>query len=193
MILRKLFLTSSQNQRVLLPHHTHMSSQSKSEMFNIQFSYNSRGWMSTVFWSQMVMTCYNIPCAYKVTSNSPIRVTSVGFCLLVTLATWAINCGTQFHGAQDTVRILQSTQSRMALGRCSAQKLFIVISYSDISTSCTQLHILTLCLVARPPMWSSDQNSWLQIKRFGFDSRRYQIFWQAVDLERGPLSLMSTI
>jgi hypothetical protein len=27
----------------------------------------------------------------------------------------------------------------------------------------------------------------------GFDSRRYQIFWEVVDLERGPLSLVSTI
>jgi hypothetical protein len=26
---------------------------------------------------------------------------------------------------------------------------------------------------------------------FGFDSRRYQIFWEVVVLERGPLSLMS--
>jgi hypothetical protein len=27
----------------------------------------------------------------------------------------------------------------------------------------------------------------------GFDSRRYQIFWEALGLERGPLSLVSTI
>jgi hypothetical protein len=31
-----------------------------------------------------------------------------------------------------------------------------------------------------------------QIQRSGFDSRRYHIFWEAVDLERGPLSLLST-
>jgi hypothetical protein len=42
------------------------------------------------------------------------------------------------------------------------------------------------------PLWSSGQSSWLQIQRFGFDSRRYQIFWEVVDLERGPLSLVST-
>jgi hypothetical protein len=42
------------------------------------------------------------------------------------------------------------------------------------------------------PLWSSGQNSWLQIQRFGFDSRRYQIFWEVVDLERGPLSPVST-
>jgi hypothetical protein len=42
-----------------------------------------------------------------------------------------------------------------------------------------------------PPLWSSGQSSWIQIQRHGFDSWRYQIFWQGVGLERGPLSLMS--
>jgi hypothetical protein len=42
------------------------------------------------------------------------------------------------------------------------------------------------------PLLSSGQSSWLQIQRFGFDSRRYQIFWEVVGLEQGPLSLMST-
>jgi hypothetical protein len=36
------------------------------------------------------------------------------------------------------------------------------------------------------------KSSWLQIQRPGFDSRRYQIFWEAVGLEQGPLSLVST-
>jgi hypothetical protein len=40
------------------------------------------------------------------------------------------------------------------------------------------------------PLWSSAQSSWLQIQRSGFDSRCYQIFWEVVGLERGPLSLM---
>jgi hypothetical protein len=39
---------------------------------------------------------------------------------------------------------------------------------------------------------SSHQGSWLQIQRSGFDSRRYQIFWEVGSLERGPLSLVST-
>jgi hypothetical protein len=43
------------------------------------------------------------------------------------------------------------------------------------------------------PLWSSDQIFWLQIQRSGFDSWRYQIFWEVVGLERGPLSLVSTI
>jgi hypothetical protein len=33
-----------------------------------------------------------------------------------------------------------------------------------------------VCLFERPPLWSSGQSSWLQIQRFGFDSRRYQVF-----------------
>jgi hypothetical protein len=40
-----------------------------------------------------------------------------------------------------------------------------------------------------PPLWSSGQSSW----GLGFDSRRYQIFWEVVGLERGPLSLMRII
>jgi hypothetical protein len=44
-----------------------------------------------------------------------------------------------------------------------------------------------------PPLWSSGQSSWLQVQRSALDSRRYQIFWEVVGLERGPLSLVSTI
>jgi hypothetical protein len=43
-----------------------------------------------------------------------------------------------------------------------------------------------------PLLCSSGQSSWLQIQRSGSDSRHYQIFW-VVGLERGPLSLESTI
>jgi hypothetical protein len=46
-------------------------------------------------------------------------------------------------------------------------------------------------MVYRPPLWSSGQSSWLQIRRPGFDSRHYQKK-KVVGLERGPLSLMST-
>jgi hypothetical protein len=43
-----------------------------------------------------------------------------------------------------------------------------------------------------PPLWSSGQSFWLQIQRYEFDSLRYQIFWEVVGLERGPLSHVST-
>jgi hypothetical protein len=42
-------------------------------------------------------------------------------------------------------------------------------------------------------LWSNGQSSLLHIQRSGFDSRRCQIFWEVVGLERGPLSLVSTI
>jgi hypothetical protein len=41
-----------------------------------------------------------------------------------------------------------------------------------------------------PPLWSSGQSSWLQIRRPGLDSRHYQK--KVVGLERGALSLVST-
>jgi hypothetical protein len=44
-----------------------------------------------------------------------------------------------------------------------------------------------------PSLLSSGQSYWLQIQRSGFDSRRYQIFWEILGQERGPLSLVSTI
>jgi hypothetical protein len=37
------------------------------------------------------------------------------------------------------------------------------------------------------------KSSWLQTQRPWFDSRRYQLFWEVLDLERGPLSPVSTI
>jgi hypothetical protein len=43
----------------------------------------------------------------------------------------------------------------------------------------------------RPPLWSSGQSSWLQIRRPGFDSRHYQKK-KVMGLERSPLSLVST-
>jgi hypothetical protein len=46
---------------------------------------------------------------------------------------------------------------------------------------------------SRPPLWSSGQSSWLQIQISWFDYQHYQIFWEVVGPERGPLSLVSTI
>jgi hypothetical protein len=42
-----------------------------------------------------------------------------------------------------------------------------------------------------PPLWSSGQSSWLQIRRPGFDSRHYQKK-KVLGLEWGPISLVST-
>jgi hypothetical protein len=59
------------------------------------------------------------------------------------------------------------------------------------------LHILfffpAIYNITRPPLWSSGQSCWLQMQRSGFDSRRRQIFWEVVGLDRGPLSIVSTL
>jgi hypothetical protein len=55
---------------------------------------------------------------------------------------------------------------------------------SDLASSIIQFE---------PRLWSSGQSSWLQIQRSGLDSQRYHIFWDVMGLERGPLSLVSTI
>jgi hypothetical protein len=54
-------------------------------------------------------------------------------------------------------------------------------------------HIHVALLHDWQSLWSIGQSSWLQIQRFGLDSRRYHIFWELVALERRPLSLVSTI
>jgi hypothetical protein len=48
-----------------------------------------------------------------------------------------------------------------------------------------------LYIILGPPLWSSGESSWLQIRRPGFDSRHYQIFWEKKKVV-GPLSLVST-
>jgi hypothetical protein len=57
----------------------------------------------------------------------------------------------------------------------------------------TEYRWMTNLFYLLPPLWSSSQSSWLQIQRSRFDSWHYQIFWEVVGLEWGPLSLVSTI
>jgi hypothetical protein len=46
--------------------------------------------------------------------------------------------------------------------------------------------------IRRSPLWCNGQGCWLQIQNSGLPSQRYQIFWEVVGLESGPLSLVST-
>jgi hypothetical protein len=62
-----------------------------------------------------------------------------------------------------------------------------LIAFSELYT-----RIFQVCSERWPPLWSNRQTSWLQIQRSRFDSRLYQIFCEAVGLERGPLSLVCT-
>jgi hypothetical protein len=53
-----------------------------------------------------------------------------------------------------------------------------------------QRYVSKSYLAYQPPLWSSGQSSWLQIRRPWFDSWHCQK--KIVGLERGPLSLVST-
>jgi hypothetical protein len=78
------------------------------------------------------------------------------------------------------------------VGACTA-------CYTDIFTflpSCQCLNGNTVAMCScfhSHVLHTQNQSFWLQIQRSGFDSRRYQIFREAVGLERGPLNLVSTI
>jgi hypothetical protein len=69
------------------------------------------------------------------------------------------------------------------------------LQYRDVLCCLWGTNWIYICYVreSRPPLWSSGQSFWLQIQRSGFNFRRYQISWEVVGLERGPLNLMNTI
>jgi hypothetical protein len=72
-------------------------------------------------------------------------------------------------------------------------KNYILSSTKNISPTTrhflkSQLFSLLLLNLQQKCLWSS-----AQIQGSGFDSRGYQIYWEVVGLERGVLSLMSTI
>jgi hypothetical protein len=70
-------------------------------------------------------------------------------------------------------------------------KLEASIVTSELKKLRNTVHIPGSTIQQRPPLWSSGQSSWLQIRRPGFDSLHYQKK-KVVGLERGPLSLVST-
>jgi hypothetical protein len=93
-----------------------------------------------------------------------------------------------FCPAQHTI---QSTTCHHT--QCMKTKDILSISGGitcEYSTHTFQDEYMCICKIMRPPLWSSSQCSWLQIQRSRFDSRRNQIFWEIVVLERGPLSLV---
>jgi hypothetical protein len=52
--------------------------------------------------------------------------------------------------------------------------LAICLSYNRILRNCPLQIIWNYMIKKRPPLWSSGQSSWLQIRRPRFDSRHYQ-------------------
>jgi hypothetical protein len=67
-----------------------------------------------------------------------------------------------------------------------------IILWIMVETPSISLSIHSLFTTIWLSLWSSGQDSWLQIHRSGFDSWHYQIFWEVVGLERGPLNLVGT-
>jgi hypothetical protein len=83
--------------------------------------------------------------------------------------------------------VMECSTSISTFGRILNNAFF---SYSVLCrTIAAYFHRFTQ--LARPPLCSSGQSSWLQIRRPGFDSRHYQEK-KVVGLERGPPSLVST-
>jgi hypothetical protein len=67
--------------------------------------------------------------------------------------------------------------------------MFISFASTIAWDSFNRFTITVLCWW--PPLWSSGQSSWLQIRRPGFDSRHYQKK-KVVGSGTGPISLVST-
>jgi hypothetical protein len=82
---------------------------------------------------------------------------------------------------------------RVLVGMCRSFGATCVISSSLNMETVLFSRIYVYICQTEPPLWSSRQSSWLQIQRSGFDPLGYQIFCKVVGLERGPLSLVSTI
>jgi hypothetical protein len=61
----------------------------------------------------------------------------------------------------------------------------------SVSRLSRQCGILNISQPYRPP-WTVPGIALLYFTRSGYDSRRYQFFWDVVGLKRGPLSLVST-
>jgi hypothetical protein len=83
------------------------------------------------------------------------------------------------------------TSTRCQQSNCIIYERSVYIKYilfAKESFSKNKMFYLSL-----PPLWFSGQSVWLQMQRSGFDSQRYQIFWEVVGLERELLSLGSTI
>jgi hypothetical protein len=87
--------------------------------------------------------------------------------------------------ACTSIRVLTSTLLYLIASESSCDTLLIACEVVHFNLNCT--------LIIEPPLWSSDQGSWLQIQRSGFDSRSYQILCEVVGLQRGLLSLFNTI
>jgi hypothetical protein len=114
--------------------------------------------------------------------NAKSRFDSVTFCM---------RNGPCKQYAADTCSLRQAAESKCGTERNEVPLVLFLV------------RALLVCSVQEPAAgaincWLSNSSSdmlqscWLQIKGSGLDSLWYQIFWEVVGLERGPLSLVST-
>jgi hypothetical protein len=89
-----------------------------------------------------------------------------------------------------------AVRSAFHAGRSLTPRRFLLLvsvrDWVDLKAKVWLEGLAQLKSLVGPRLWSSGQSSWQQTQRFRFNSRRYQIFWEVVGLERGPLSLVST-
>jgi hypothetical protein len=133
----------------------------------------------THIWLVMLLCTLETCMAY----SSTLQVEETGTTFLPNVS--GLSPATRLYIAEDGTLLSYGSEGHAMI---SASAL-----YSGDQRFETRLQARPVFLCPYPPLWSSDQSSWLQIQRSGFDSRRYQIFWEAVGLERVPLSLVSTI
>jgi hypothetical protein len=104
---------------------------------------------------------------------------------------WATQAEKYLSGIEDS-RCIRLTTQPPSVNRLSIKYWTLNISQHNSPPqpiTWTDL-LVSFLILLRPPLWSSDQNSWLQFQRFRFRSPALQIFWAVADLERGPLSLV---
>jgi hypothetical protein len=131
---------------------------------NQGMQYRMRFWL----WESIVFTAFPYICLQTILETVQERIFP-----------WSCPFIIHNHTVKETVHLCCSS-----IGNCVAKYRF----WEEGATS----GIYAVMNLTQYFMTKDRQGSWLQIQRSGIDSRSFQIFWEVVGLERGPLSLVST-
>jgi hypothetical protein len=107
-----------------------------------------------------------------------------------------ISCSPGQHPTKS--QNVATLQCRCCLGANGSQAAHVqhTVLATVVSYICINRQIRITIIIMRPPLRSSGQSSWLQIRKPGFDSRflkgKKKKKETVVGLDRGPLSLVST-